>query len=164
MAAYITCFGCSENKDECARRAEIKEAIAGLSATSIKFKCDIRQPYFLTGQRVKVSLPAYGNKSENYDDLYDVAEYHGTVIRERKKPGSFKVKLDDGLSVCGDYGPMPDASNSGTGYVAVIAKYITRIDEPCQKVCLDCEAVGGGHEDGYICHFKARFGDAEAMG
>lgn len=154
MAAYVTCFGCSVDKNSCPKRQEIKEAIFSMSITSVKFKCAVRVPHFMTGERVEVSLPVYGSSMYD-DDTCDIADYNGTIIRERSKPGSFKVKLDDGMSICGDYGPMPDASRSKTGYVAVIAKYIKRIDQKSQSVCPVCESVGGGHQDGYICHHMA---------
>ena len=143
---YHPCKGCAVDVKTCKRRDEIHSAIKGLSVTSVKFKCTERSPYFKTGERVWVTLPFWEPVGTDGDSECHLAYFHGTVIYERNKLGSYKVKIDEGMDINDAGYVVPECLKSKTGYIAVLSKYMKSIDEPSLKVCKYCEGVDENHE------------------
>jgi hypothetical protein len=127
MANYNTCIGCTIDKTKCTKRAEIKGAIAGLSVTTIRFKCEERVSLFQPGDRVTTRWFHYNS----YEDV-DEYEFDGTVIQETYDR-KFIVKIDAGQK-CIDY------FRNDNLIVKVKRTYIQKLDEPSIIICKDCEA------------------------
>lgn len=141
---YHPCAGCKVDKDKCNRRSEIRSAIAGLSVTSIKFKCEDRVPLFRSGQRVTFFWTVYSVECDYYADDPDVTQFNGTIIRETKSPWKYAIRVDQDAD---DYDFAPKDVFKGGGFaVNVRTSDILAIDEPDRKFCPSCLKYQG--EDG----------------
>lgn len=139
---YTNCRGCTVNTSTCAHRAKIRESLAGLGLTSIKFKCPDRKPQFSRGNRVLVTWTLVGRPyqtSEGYDYANEVVSFKATVIEE-KKPGRFLIRVDDGASHdCGDDFVAPDCL-SGNGFASVGFQKLQSLNEFNKRVCDLCNS------------------------
>lgn len=98
MAYYHPCKNCAADKEFCGRRISMRKAIAGLSITSVKFKCQDRVQKFRNGQRVNFKWTAYDNEQISQDE-FDTSEtqlsFSGTIIRETKSRLRFVIRVDE---------------------------------------------------------------------
>lgn len=142
MANYRTCLNCAHVPSECATRDRIKTAIAGLSVTSIKFRCPDRAPLYRAGDRVGVSwvLP---DEDGGWSREATEETWPATVVSEIGS--KFLICVDD---VDSDYAtPARSWINSANLYCKVTASKLSRLDEPRRLVCGLCGiVVGNGYE------------------
>ena len=141
MAHYAPCLKC-KFKTNCDHRNKIQSAIAGLSVTSIKFKCAGRETVFQPGDRVEVKITI---SPAEVDWPPESTSFNGTIIREAKGT-RYIVRIDDGESIDGEH-TSPDDLN-GNGYAKLAASKITSIDERRLTVCPICDGV---KENGLEC-------------
>lgn len=140
MANYRTCHNCAHDPNECATRDGIKRAIAGLSVTSIKFRCPDRAPLYRPGDRVSVTWPVCEDAGHgDYRGEWNLETWPATVIME--KGGKFIICVDDVDS---------DEGTSARGYIKndnlyckVTAGKLKALKEPRRSVCGLCGVVAG---------------------
>ena len=136
MTYMRTCYNCKLATLPCERRDDVKAQIKGMGITSIKFKCDQREPLFAVGQRVSVTWPvSYGGGGEDYE--CGLETWPATVVSERAP--RFLICVDDVESDCGT--PMADYMKAGP-FAKVPASRLEPLDEPPGEVCTMCHNIG----------------------
>lgn len=141
MAYYHPCIGCAVNKATCSRRQALRGAIAGHSVTSIRFRCPERQPFFTPGERVIFSTWCDGQTGELYDEP-EPFEFQATVLKESRN-GVYVIKIDVGLSVCGE-AEAPGCLHNKDGYAKAPASRLRQLpDDPRKTVCPVCLGIEG---------------------
>jgi len=155
MAYYRTCKGCALEKLPCKRREQIRTSLAGLSVTSVKFRCTTRAPLFIMGQRVSFPWRVFGEPDPHGDADEAQAVFHGTIAWEAP-PTKFVVRVDTGKcqSISDDW-DVVDASSvfqNESLIVKVRSADLTCIDQPSRTLCMSCLRYDGESE----CH---GFGD-----
>lgn len=139
MANYRTCHNCRTDRNECANLARIKQAVAGLHVTSIKFNCPDRAPLYRTGDRVVVSWLVSSSVDDYYQNEYSQEIWPATVIKEIGP--KFLILVDD---VDSDEGtPARSYIMSDTLYCKVSSGKLKPLDEPKRAVCGLCGIVAG---------------------
>lgn len=132
---YVTCIGCMTDRSLCERRKDIKNGLAGLNITSVRFKCDARKPKFAMGDRAIVCWNYYE------DEYPDEMTFKVTILKE-SKPGRFQIKVDDGPSMCDDEYVAPDCL-TGNGFATASHTILTPLDEPTLDICKACDSPVG---------------------
>lgn len=143
MTYYYPCKNCQTVNINCSHLKKIKAAVAGLSLTSIKFKCSARIPMFSTGDRVKVLLTITSPES---DEGFEKVEFRATIIDECSKNAWYFIKIDNGPSMDDDDHIVPDCLY-GNGYATAPLSRLDKICEPRATVCAICS---GTSISGYI--------------
>lgn len=135
MATFRPCHNCVRERQPCGRREAVRAAIKGVGITSVKFRCDERQPIFAVGQRVSVSWIV----SDEGDFRYATEEsWPATVVAERRP--KFQIVVDD---VDSDHEtPARGYINNESLYAKVTAAKLKPLDEPARDVCRTCQALG----------------------
>ena len=120
----------------------MRSAISGLSVTSIKFKCEARQPRFTAGQRVRFGWTIYPDDedSEVYETTFD-----GTVIREKRGNLRFIVRVDQ----TGKYYDFEPKYVFKSDVISVRPDHMAALNEPRILFCPECFKYTG--EEGR-CH------------
>lgn len=144
MAYFHPCHGCAVDKETCARRSEIRSAIAGLSITSVKFKCKDRKPFYHMGQRVSFPWSVCIGQDDDGEGVFRTVNFNGTIVCEASKPSRFTVRVDqDGEG----YTESPnEVFRNGGDVVNVKTHSLSLLDEPVQNMCANCLKYEG--EDG----------------
>lgn len=142
MASYRTCHNCAHDPNECATRDKIKRAIAGLSVTSVKFRCPDRAPLYLPGERVIVTWLVPLCKGPSYED-WQHEEWPATVIMENG--AKFIICVDDVESDEGT--PAREYVKSPNLYCKVSPGKLRALNEPRRAVCA-CGEMGTGEQTG----------------
>lgn len=138
MAYYRTCFNCAESRSSCEARERMKKALAGLSVTSVAFRCQDRKPLFAPGERVQVTWTVIP-EDWSYEDGASLESWPATVAQEAGN--KFVIKVDD---VESDYGtPAREYVKNQNLYCKVSASKLTRLDEPFREFCAKCGEIGG---------------------
>lgn len=136
MTHYHQCTGCAVSKDTCKRRASLKTAMAGLSITSVKFKCTDRTALFSAGQRITFSWGILAGQDEDGEGVYDWVKFNGTIICEASRPNRFTVRVD---ATGEGYTHHPkDVFRDGADVINVKSSSITLLDEPIREFCAIC--------------------------
>jgi len=152
MAYYRTCFNCLDRHTKCETREQIKRSLAGLSVTSIAFRCPDRKPVFTPGERAQVTWHVYP-EDWAYEDGASPESWPATVVQEVGT--KFVIKVDDVESDCGT--PARDYVKNQNLYCKVSASKLTRLDEPFREFCAKCGEIGG---DGFPgCHLINGYGE-----
>lgn len=140
---YRTCAGCRLAKSECSHRSYLRDTLAGMGITSIKFACALRKPLFEPGDPVSIWLISH----ERGDGHIDIAseECEATVIR------------CIGTKVMAYVHPNEDTDyilKNENRYVKVAAQHVRKRDGERLKVCKDCDGIEGinAHVYGYRCN------------
>lgn len=139
MANYRTCHNCRVDRNECATRGIIKQAVAGLHVTSIKFTCPDRAPLYRAGDRVSVTWLVNAEIDDHYPADYNEETWPATVIGEVGP--RWLICVDDVPSDLET--PARDYIKSGNLYCKVSAGKLAPLDEPKRCVCDLCGLVGG---------------------
>lgn len=142
MAYLHPCKNCKFEKADCHRRTAIREGIAGLGITSIKFKCGDRTPLFGCGHRVSFTWRVF--EQTDCDDADEgTMTFHGTILFEAS-PTKYVVRVDRGL--CVSASEDWDRRNAEQVFtrasdrliVKVKTRDLTLIAEPPMSVCEVC--------------------------
>lgn len=142
---YAPCFNCDVKKAECLRRIELRAALAGLSVTSVKFRCDVRKAKFEPGQRVAFTWTLFDNGSEWHDDGLPL-EFFGTVLREAGP--KFVVQVDKGKDAGGEGVEASDVFKKNDQLlIKVRPAHMRALDDPARIICPTCYLVEGAAED-----------------
>jgi len=153
MAYYHPCKNCAVNIYACERRAQVREAIAGLHVTSVKFRCADRKPMFRSGQRVKFAWSHWEQSDYDGSGCENKLVFSGTVVAE--KATKFIVRVDDvdGIAVDDNYESMNprDVFNNKRLVVKVKPCDMVALDEPDRPMCESCLAYDA-EEARSSCH------------
>lgn len=141
---YRTCIGCVKASSPCEHRNFLREKLAGLSITSVKFKCGIRQPPFEPGDPVSVTLYV-GERPEWGEEFYE-ATWHAVIIRVNGSKAVAYIE-PEALDESGEYN---FESKTGAGYVKRPISAFTKRDAPRHVVCPTCSGVDR-HLEGWTC-------------
>jgi hypothetical protein len=144
MAVYSTCIGCAVDHSGCQRRSEVRDQIAGLGVTELKFRCPARTPHFQVGERVIWSPIIWDEDEADYE-----AEFNATILREFKR-GRYLIKADAGLDRTEEV-EAPGCLRSGSLYAtAPIHKLRKNPDDIAPRpVCPICQGTDDVAEQ---CH------------
>ena len=136
MTYYHPCKGCAIDPAGCDKRKNIKTALAGLSITSLKFKCAERKPLFYPGQRVSFSWAVCIGQDHEGEGRYRKMRFNGTVICESSRPTKFTVRVDQD----GDgYTEEPkNVFRNGGDVVNVRAADLVLLGKPDCTFCPSC--------------------------
>ena len=135
MPYLRTCYNCKLASAPCERRDAVKAQIKGMGITSIKFKCDQREPLFAVGQRVSVTWPVSYGGGEYYE--CGLETWPATVVAERAP--RFLICVDE---VESDHGtPRAEYLKAGP-YAKVPAGRLDPLDEQSREVCPTCHELG----------------------
>jgi hypothetical protein len=145
---YRTCIGCTKAKEPCNHRDFLRQKLAGMGLTSIKFVCHERKAPYEPGDPVFVEV--YVNDSD-YDQPYTAA-FPATIIRCVGSQAVARVAID-AKSDCGAYDFEPKNEN---GFVKRPLKWFKPREGERRVVCPICSALDGNHEYGWTCHYKAK--------
>ena len=141
MAYYHPCKNCAVDPSECAVRQKIKDQIAGLSVTSIKFKCKERTSRFRQGQRVEFDWSVYSNtqiSQDEFDTEVTPVKFVGTVIHEKSNKLRFVVRVDRDQEY---FGHKPeDVLKNDDLIISVRPDDIKPLDDPDRSFCPSCLA------------------------
>ncbi len=141
MTYYHPCKNCAVSAQACPRRLQIKSAISGLSVTSLKFKCEIRQPRFEAGQRVSFKWKVYETTQIAQDDFetesFEVW-FRGTVAWEKSNRLRFVVRVDADQDSNGIY--PTDVFKNDNLIVSVRPDDMRAINECSKSMCPNCLA------------------------
>lgn len=144
MAAYRTCLNCAHAPNECATRDRIKQAIAGLSVTYLKFRCPDRAPIYRVGERVSVTWPVCVEAGYcDHPGDWNLETWPATVIKEIGS--KFLICVDDVDSDLET--PARSYIQNENLYCKVSASRLARLDEPKRAVCGLCGLVEGAGFD-----------------
>lgn len=140
---YMTCIGCKLADTDCPFRRKLRDKIAGLGVTSIRWKCDGRVPAFKPGDAVWART--YSSDPDGYEDRED--HFPGHVVDTMQK--RVLVFIPDG-SVGSDGVSFVARKN---GFCLLPYGRVTERDAPAEKICQHCqqpESAGHGpHADDY---------------
>lgn len=134
---YRTCLGCQFAKTECDHRSFLRDKLAGMGITSIKFACALRKPLFEPGDPIFVWLV---NHSE------------GDGFETASEECSATVTGCAGTKVFAYVHPNEDTDyilRNDTRYVKVSAQHVRKRDGERLSVCKYCNAIEGIHEHAY---------------
>lgn len=130
MAYYHPCKNCAVGSNSCSRRADIRNAIAGLHVTSIKFECAKREPLFQPNQRVKFAWSYWEPSEYGASDNGCKLIFSGTVIAESGT--KFIVRADDEFGA-----PADDDSESMSPQIVFRNEDLVVKVKPCDITPLD---------------------------
>jgi hypothetical protein len=137
MGRYRTCVGCAFEGVACGERDKLRDAIAGLSVTSVKWKCEWRRPKFAPGDPVFVSIVTHWGRDDDGVDHAELATFPGVYIDQAKAPSKAIVFIAPGTpSVQGEtaFTPVRD----GNGFCRLSQSYLTRREGVPDHVCDVC--------------------------
>lgn len=147
---YRTCTGCTHGHGFCAEREKVREQVAGLGVSSIKWKCAWRRPAFRPGDLVWATTVSEWQTSGD-DGEPVINDYAATAIQNFGskllvfiKPGSFELDLEDG-----DYAFTP--RNGGAGFCKVTLTRIRRREGVRENVCHYCRQITGSQGHAEYC-------------
>jgi hypothetical protein len=147
MGRYRTCIGCAFEGMACAERDKLRDSLAGLGVTSVKWKCDWRKPRFLPGEPVFVSLVTRWGRDEHGDDFASTDTFPGVFVQQAKAPSKAIVFIAPGaLSVHGEpFTPVRD----GNGFCRLSQSYLSRREGVPDHICKYCSnpVAALGHAD-----------------
>lgn len=146
---YRTCFGCVSHGKPCQSRDDIKNAVAGLGITSLKWKCAARKSSFERGDQVYVTT-FNGEKNSWESEISYMSEFPGVVMHTNGT--KVNVYIAPG-AMCSDEEYAFEPTNGSLGYLSVPMSRLTmRCDEKAE-ICPTCNGVIGmnAHIDGYYC-------------
>jgi hypothetical protein len=152
---YRTCIGCVKAAGQCSHRDYLRQKLAGMGLTSIKFVCALREAPFNPGDAVWVELIT--SDPEVMESGY-TADFPATIIRVTGSKAVARVDLD-AQSACGDYDF--EAKNEN-GFVKRPLKFFKPREGERRVVCPVCSALDGNHEYGWTCHAAAEREKQEA--
>lgn len=145
---YRTCIGCVKAKEPCAHRDFLRQKLAGMGITSVKFACALRKAPYEAGDAVWVELYVSDpDEEQGYSALFPA-----TVIRVDGPKVVARVDAN-AKSECGYYDFEPKNEN---GFVKRPLKWFKPRDGERRVVCPTCSALDGEHEYGWTCHHKAK--------
>lgn len=149
MGYFATCLNCAADKSTCARLAEIRQAIKGMSITSVKFKCAERVSMFRRGQRVQFDWRYYDDdrSGEGY-----TATFYGTIMREKPGNKRFSIRVDQDHE---DYDLKPSDILKSPEFTSVRPADIQPIDEPDKPMCYLCSAYREEVDAERLCYAGA---------
>lgn len=134
MGYYKPCKNCAVDLTTCPRRKMVKDSIAGLSVTSIKFKCQDRVPLFKAGQRVSLMWTCWSEGDDGPDDGLPV-RFKATVIAEQRL--RFIVRVDDADDL--EQGiPARNVFKNDNLVIKAKPADMAWIDEPDRTICQTC--------------------------
>lgn len=136
---YRTCKNCAFDAASCLRRAEVEAGIRGLRLTSVRFRCEQRQPFFRVGQRVGVTW-RFAPEGWTWEDGLSAEEWPATVVSETKR--GFRIVVDDALSDLET--PARSFIKNDSLYCNVTASRLRALDEPDRAVCAACGSAENG--------------------
>lgn len=149
MTYMRPCYNCKLASEPCERRYAVKAQIKGAGITSVKFKCDQREPLFAVGQRVSVTWPVTDGDGEYCE--CNLETWPATVVSERAP--RFLICVDDVESDCGT--PRADYLKAGP-YAKVPRGRLEPLDEPGRNVCVTCGELGPNYVGCFSqCGYKA---------
>lgn len=134
--SYLTCRNCAVERGTCVRRAQVRAGIKGLGLTSVKFRCDDRQPLYRPGQRVEVTWK-YATPDWDWQDGLSLESWPATVVQETKK--GFLIVVDDVPS--GNDLPAREYIKSDSLYCNVTAGKLAPLSEPDRRTCEYCRSA-----------------------
>lgn len=134
--SYLTCRNCAVDRNTCARRAEVRAGIKGLGLTSIRFRCDLRQPLYRPGQRVAVTWK-YAPPDWDWHDGLSLETWPATIVQETKK--GFLIAVDD-VPSDNDL-PAREYIKNDSLYCNVTAGKLAPLVEPDRRTCGYCNSV-----------------------
>lgn len=138
MAYYAPCLNCAVPRDQCQRLKEVKEAIAGLSITSIKFRCRDRRARFYPGQRIEFDWQVYDEADAEYGGGEGCpVSFKGTVVREKTNRRRFVIRVDQDQQ-CDEYRPSDVFKDSE--FISVRPDDMRPVNEPDRSLCERCSA------------------------
>lgn len=143
---YRTCIGCTKAKEPCNHRDFLRQKLAGMGLTSIKFVCHERKAPYEPGDPVWVVLVV-----AEYD-THETAEFPATIIRLDGSKAVARV-APDAVSKCQDY--LFQERNERGFVKRPLTAFRPREGER-RVVCPICSALDGTHEYGWTCHHKAK--------
>ena len=129
----------------------MREAIKGLSITSLKWRCRSRQPAFPVGAAVWIytvcdrSNPNYVDDGSGYRDGPEKFDFPAIVVREGYPKALVFVaeKTRD---------QEDEVDFSGQRFCAIPISRMRRRDAPDEHVCQSCmQPASAGHISGYSC-------------
>lgn len=152
---YRTCIGCVKQKTNCDHRDYLRQKLAGMGITSVKFACHARKAPYEPGDPVFVELYV----SDPDEDQRYSAIFPATIIRVEGSKAVARVDLD-AKSECGYYDFEPKNDN---GFVKRPLKWFRPREGVRRIVCPICSALDGAHEYGWTCYNESerRRKDAE---
>lgn len=142
---YRTCIGCVKAKEPCNHRDFLRQKLAGIGITSIKFSCAIRTPLFEPGDQVSVWLLNYEEGDGYREPATEACE--ATVIK------------CVGTKVLAYVHPNEDTDyvlKNESRFVKVSAQHVSKREGERRIVCPICSSLDGEHEYGWTCHHKAK--------
>ncbi len=153
VAYYHPCKNCAVDAATCDRRLRVRDAIAGLHVTSVKFQCVKREPMFRSGQRVNFSWSHWEQSDYDGSGCENKLVFSGTVVAE--KGSKFIVRVDDadGVAADEDYEDMsPKHVFRNEGLVVKVKPCdMTPLSEPDKPMCPNCLAYDKD-EAAWRCH------------
>lgn len=147
MTAFRTCVGCHLHGLQCEARDGLKAALAGLSITSVKWRCKSRRPMFAPGD------PVWARTVADYGDETTRDDFPATIIRLLGT--SALVFISQGSESRGGY----IFETSGNGFCKLPLSRLFERDGAKETLCRYCDAPAShGHIPGYSCSME--FGPA----
>ena len=127
MTHYKTCTGCAVDRKTCKRLLTVKAAVAGLSITTVGFRCPERVDKNPIGSRVK-ALVRYSLDGESYAE-----DFHGTVVGHRGPRVLVEMDAD-----------AREVMTNQNGFGKFSRSMVSPIpDTPLISVCTVCQSASG---------------------
>lgn len=143
MTAYRTCVGCLFGKGPCAERTKLRQSIAGLGLTSVKFRCAWKRPEYRPGEPISISMIDY---HDSYDGGSHVAYVDGFFVADTIAPSKALVFAIP-ASVEEAFDGEVKLKNSG--YMSLSRSYLEQRAGVPASFCKDCGNLGAisGHTE-----------------
>ncbi len=143
MTAYRTCVGCALQGKPCVTRAAMREKLAGLGVTSIKWKCKSRLARFLVGDPVFAFTLGCVEEGEAYMD-------HFPAVVVEVKGANAIVFIESGAAGLEDVPFEP--KGSGNGFCKIPLSRLREREGERETICPSCGwPARKGHQEGYGC-------------
>ena len=143
MTHFPTCLGCVRAPEACESFARLKEAIAGLGVTTIKWRCADRAAAYVPGSPVMVMTYSWSERDPDEPDSlrFALRPYPGVFIKKAGTKGVCFIKPGELSADDYEFPFVPKASVTGKGFIKARLALISPREGAAIDVAL-CETCG----------------------
>lgn len=148
MAYYRSCLGCVREKQPCKARDAIRTKIAGLSVTSIKWRCGAREARINIGDPLWALTVDSTTESNGDGEPY---RCYFPAVAVRARGAAMIVYIAPGVK---DEELEIEFDPKSAGFCKIPLSRLKARDGEREAVCKSCERpASAGHSEGYACAF-----------